>query len=506
MGVDVINPTNTAWMFEGGDWSQHQLGWEFFRNSNWSFPLTAIDGFFYPIGANIGYTDSIPLLAFFFKLFDPLLPIEFQYFGFWMFFNITLQGLFAYRIARNYQYSYISSLLWGLLLMLTPPLLHRIGHTALTTHWLFLYVWYQYQIKAPAPNTFFPVILSLFIHPYLTVMLIATKLFDWLRLTPRKLIRNLAITGVLSLTIWWTFGYFSTPGDQLLSDVGHYDTYIWGFIFGPPEMTTILDRFFTYPEIRSDGASEGSPYLGLGIISAILITLFSLRLPKNPKKIPYYLLLYPFIIGGAAFFATRLWEYKYTLAQYPLMTTIMSSFRTNGRFLWIVWYFIVFFTIKYFPRKTLTTSLLFLFLILQYLDIEPLLDFSMRPQQRIYSEQTYSAIETALPLSSVDSIVIYPPYRREITLIEDYVLFSLVAARNNKNVTAGYLARYDQTKAAQVENQYLSDLYNSSLDSNTVYVSSRHFDKPLIYAYDQSPETTSGICFDSYRAITPISK
>lgn len=324
MSVDVINPTNTAWMFEGGDWSQHQLGWEFFRNSDWSFPLTTIDRFFYPIGANIGYTDSIPLLAFFFKLFNPILPTEFQYFGLWMFVNFTLQGVFAFKIARTYKYSFLSSTLWGLLLMLTPPLLHRIGHTALTTHWLFLYTWYQYQIKAQAPNTFFPVILSLFIHPYLTVMLIATKLFDWLRLPPLKLIRNLIITAALSLTVWWSFGYFSTPGDQLLSDVGHYDTYVWSFIFGPPEMTTILDRMLTYPEIRSDGASEGAAYLGLGIISAVFITLTSLRRPKTPHKIPYYILIYPLIIAGVAFFSSRLWEYKYTLAQYPLMTTIWT--------------------------------------------------------------------------------------------------------------------------------------------------------------------------------------
>ena len=504
MGVDVINPTNTTWMFEGGDWSQHQLGWEFFRNSDWSFPLTAIDGFFYPIGANIGYTDSIPLLAFFFKLFDPILPAEFQYFGPLIFINFTLQGLFAYRIARNFSFSFLSSILWGLLLMLTPPLIHRLGHTALTTHWLFLYVWYQYQIKATAPRTFIPVLISLLIHPYLTVMIIISKLFDWLRLPPIKLIRNITIAGILSLSIWWMLGYFSTPGDQLFGDVGYYDTFILGFIFGPPEMTTILDRFLTYPVLRSDAASEGSAYLGLGIISATFITLSSLRKPNHQKRIPYYILSYSFLLLSIAIFASRLGQIKYRLAEFPLMTSLMSSFRTNGRFLWIIWYFIVFFTIKYFPRTKLTLPLLLLFFGMQYLDIEPLLDFSMRPEARIYSQEIYSTIEKTLPLSSTQTIAIYPPYRREIHFVEDYVLFSLVAARNKKNITAGYLARHDKTKAAQVENQYLSDLYTSTLDPNTVYVSSRHFDKPLLHAYDQNPDKTSGICFGSYRAITPV--
>jgi hypothetical protein len=506
IGVRVIIPTNTSWMFEGGDWSQHQLGWEFFRHTQWQFPLTAIPGFFYPMGANIGYTDSIPLLAFPFKLLSPILPTEFQYFGIWMLLSLTLQGFFTYRIAKNFQFSTLNSLLWAGLVILSPPLLRRIGHTALTTHWLFLYSWLQYQQKIRGPRTFIPLILSLFIHPYLTAMVFATKLFDWFRERPWVILKHLIVSAVMILSIWWLLGYFSTPSSQLLGDVGYYDTYVLSLIFGPPEMTDFLDRYLTYPEFRADGASEGASYLGLGLISALFLSILSFPKILPRKKDSLRLIASSILIFGIILFASQLEILKHYLAYIPIFPNLMSSFRTNGRFLWILWYGIVYLILRYFPRTSMTTPLLLLFFGMQYLDLQPLFDFAMRPEQRIYSEQSYLEIERALPLESIQTIHTFPPYDRSLHYVEDYVLFSLVSARNEKNITNGYLARHDKTKAAQIENQYLSDLYTSSLSPDTVYVSSQHFDKPLLHAYDQSPEKVSGMCFGAYRAITPVSK
>lgn len=503
LGADVINPTNTAWLFEGGDWSQHQLGWEFFRTSDWQFPLTQIDGFFHPLPTNLGYTDSIPLLAFFFKLFNWILPVEFQYLGPVMLVNLTLQGVFAYKIARNFKYSVISSILWGGLLMLSPVLLHRFGHTALTTHWLFLYAWVQYQHRTPAPQTFIPIFISLFIHPYLTVMLIVTKLFDWLRTSPTTLIRNLLITIASSLIIWWALGYFATPSDQLFNDVGHYDTFLSGFIFGPPTLTDTLDRFLPYPiELPFDGPAEGPGYLGLGIISALFITLASLRTPKIPQKVPFYIIDYSLIILGVGIFASQLATLKWTLAQYPLFPNLLSSFRTNGRFVWVIWYFIAFFLIKYFPKKRITSSLLLLFFSLQLLDLQPILDFNMKPEQRIYSTALYQEVDNALAVTPAQTIVMHPPYQRNYASIEDYVLFSLAAARQEKNITVGYLARYDKQKIRQLRQDYQLDLLTGELEPNTTYVSSNTYWKELVSAYDKNPESLSGMCFGPYLSIT----
>ena len=68
-GLDVILPSNINWLMSAyHDWGQHYLGWAYFKNEPWHFPIGHIENFNYPAGTNIGYTDSIPLLALFFKI------------------------------------------------------------------------------------------------------------------------------------------------------------------------------------------------------------------------------------------------------------------------------------------------------------------------------------------------------------------------------------------------------------------------------------------------------
>ena len=84
-GFGIINPSNINWLMSAyHDWGQHYLGWAYFQHEPWHFPLGHIDNFNYPAGTNVGYTDSIPLLAIIFKTFSFLLPDTFQYFGLWL--------------------------------------------------------------------------------------------------------------------------------------------------------------------------------------------------------------------------------------------------------------------------------------------------------------------------------------------------------------------------------------------------------------------------------------
>ncbi len=78
-----IEPAVYRLVADGGDPSQHYLGWEFYRRSDWFFPLGLTDQLAYPLKTSVIYTDSIPLFAVFFKLFRHILPAQFQYFGIW---------------------------------------------------------------------------------------------------------------------------------------------------------------------------------------------------------------------------------------------------------------------------------------------------------------------------------------------------------------------------------------------------------------------------------------
>ena len=122
---------------------QYQLGWKFYREDIWRFPLGLNPNYGITNSSSIVFSDSIPFFAIIFKLFDKFLPENFQYFSTWIFFCIYLQGLFSFKIiyhfTKNTPYSLVSSLFF----IFSTILINRSGiHLSLTAHWLILAYFY----------------------------------------------------------------------------------------------------------------------------------------------------------------------------------------------------------------------------------------------------------------------------------------------------------------------------------------------------------------------------
>ena len=129
VGFGPLNPENLSWIFGRFDPPQHYLGWVFYRYSPWSFPIGLNPNFGMDISSSIVYTDSIPIMAIFFKLLSPILPQVFQYFGIWLLLCFLLQAWFAWKII-----SLISSHFWVIffgtgLLFFSPPMFWRLSLT-----------------------------------------------------------------------------------------------------------------------------------------------------------------------------------------------------------------------------------------------------------------------------------------------------------------------------------------------------------------------------------------
>lgn len=165
-GVRVIVPTSTDWILNlGSDPSQHYLGWEFYRQSEVRLPFLGMSyATVYPFRTSIIYTDSIPLLALFFKGFSSLLPERFQYLGMWGLFCFMAQGFFGQKIVWciSGAESRGTAVRWGtvgssLLFLLYPVLTVRMfGHTALAGNWLILMgIWLWLCCKDSLPKACF---------------------------------------------------------------------------------------------------------------------------------------------------------------------------------------------------------------------------------------------------------------------------------------------------------------------------------------------------------------
>ena len=177
--IRILIPTNISWLMTARhDWGTHYLGFYFYKTESWHFPLGNIENYFYPIGTNVGFTDSIPLLAIFFKLFGSLLPENFQYFGIWLLSCHLLAAFFTIKLFNLFKVNNLYTFLAVLFIVSNPVLVYRGLHPALCAHWLFIAPTYLYflpgfnfaQVKKILLFQFLLLTISALVNPYICLM------------------------------------------------------------------------------------------------------------------------------------------------------------------------------------------------------------------------------------------------------------------------------------------------------------------------------------------------
>ena len=175
LGPNYINPLNNSWLYNG-DLSIYQLGWKFFKNDIWRFPLGVNPDYGIYMGGSVIFSDSIPLLAFIFKIFKGILPETFQYFSFWILICIYLQIYTSHKIVLYYTNNFFYSLISSLFFLISTIFIHRSGiHLSLMGHWIILL---YFLINLPDQTKFKEnkkrvlILFSCLIHFYFTMILI----------------------------------------------------------------------------------------------------------------------------------------------------------------------------------------------------------------------------------------------------------------------------------------------------------------------------------------------
>ena len=285
-GTRVLNVTYVDWLMnQRGDLAQHFLGWVFFRNEPWSFPLGVIKSIGYPFEISIVFTDSIPLFALFFKLLNPILPNHFQYFGIWGIISFALQGGIASLIFRKYTDKYVIIGISSLFLIFSPIMIFRMFfHTALAGHWILLLAIAAWVFRDRIhKHIILEIVLwaaicsiSVMIHPYFTAMvfvMLAGYLFhDYLNY--RRIKKNLyvlAASCVSIISFFWLIGGFVRANNVDFDEagLGHYS--LNGNAFFNPQWG--WSRFLKELPVATSGQYEGFMYLGLGTILLVLLNL-----------------------------------------------------------------------------------------------------------------------------------------------------------------------------------------------------------------------------------------
>lgn len=285
-GLNILAPTNINWLMTvHGDWGGYYLGWAFFREESWSFPLGYMNTYGYPIDHNVAMTDGIPLLSLLAKPFSLLLPTSFQLYGFWLLLSHLLVGVYSLRILSLFRVQKLQATVGALLIAINPVLITRGMHCPLASHWVILASIYHYLIPSTELNVRkinvkqgIVLLLTSLINIYLTAMVaglsiaiaIKQKLFDC-RLTWFRSILVPSFSLLLVFVVWLIVGIISFGGitAQLGLSYGPYSTNTNSF-FNSFGLSNILPAL----KIVSSEQGEGFAYLGLGFIVLFLISVF----------------------------------------------------------------------------------------------------------------------------------------------------------------------------------------------------------------------------------------
>ena len=231
IGPRVLYPTNIAWL-GGGDPATHYLGWLFFRNSEWSFPIGLNPTYGLELGSAILFTDSNPLLAFLFKPFASLLPEPFQYSGIWLLACFVLQAWFGWKLAGLLSESTPIRVFSTGLFVFAPPMMWRLPvHLSLGGHFFILAALYlALHPRLERRRLVWASLLATtaLVHAYLLAMVALLWLADLVgKSIQRKLpIRTGAVELVVILSVigivCWQVGYFSVGEGTSKFGFGYY--------------------------------------------------------------------------------------------------------------------------------------------------------------------------------------------------------------------------------------------------------------------------------------------
>lgn len=461
--IKTIMPANIEWYVNLlNDSGQHIIGWLAYINSQYFFPIGLTDYLLYPDKVSIVYSDSLPLLSF---LLKPIALIygAFQYFGLYGLLNFILQGIFAAFIIGRWTNNKIITAIFTVMIVLNPVFLMRIyTHHSLSSQWLILisiaYILQNYNapLNIKKDIVFWSVLFFIIpgIHFYFFPMVYGLAfmycLYKYYK-NKKVLIFQLILYPAIAVVALFLYGGFynivSHKGDYHGEFGANLNTFI-----NPAHIGQIL------PGMKIGGGQyEGIGYLGFGFILmafiAIGIVIYKKIKKQNiliEKKKFYFilitLLIYFFVsTGGSGYFN----GYKLF---YIDLNSVLSTFRSSGRFIWVCVYIIDFILIYLIIKNTYnkkTKYIVPLLLIILCIQIADIYNFLQRKSVEINNS------------FKNESIMIFNENECKY-LKENYEYVHInVISHNDYNIMYPYIYNFIQC-GMPVNNFYLARSFNNN--------------------------------------------
>lgn len=501
-GVRVVIPTNTDWLLTGGDLSQHYIGWEFFRNSEWTFPVGVAKDLAYPHGLAITFMDSLPLLAIPFKVISGVLPEQFQYFGAWGLFSYAALGGFAAVILRRWTKDIWVIVPAVIFVCLSPIVFQRMfTHTALASHWVILAAIYamlnarKWSLRKNCIVWSVVLSVSVLIHPYFLAMNVFVLLLAVVlgHETYRRSISFATIPAVAAIMTTWIIGgfTFSTISGQKFGEAG-YDIAApllpngWSLINLPPLQTKA--EMFAYVGIGGMILFAASTVIVLRRHHVVKV--LYRRYPRKSKAIMILLLLMVIAAIGPG---VKIAGMQIVHIDLPaVIEKIWGIFRVTARLAWPLWYgallgalYVIIRSVK---DKRMLRIVLVVICVVQLVDITCSTQLAHRHHkfESVQNERFVSMFRSHRWQDIVDG-------RRHIVYLGDlyegdFIQVAQFAVEHNLTLNTGYFARKPTTSIEQTIADAKYQLKRGDAHEDTIYL----YDEPLPIAGGLSQNKIDG--------------
>ncbi|MFY2563216.1 DUF6311 domain-containing protein [Corallococcus terminator] len=497
-GPGALAPWRIGWLIRD-DFSQHLLGWLFFRETPLGFPLGATPNYLHPLGTSLGYTDSLPWVGLLLRPFSFMLPTDFQYIGPWMCLCLMLQGASAAWVARRLGASTQHQWCVGGLLVLSPVLHSRMwfAHEALCAHWLLvllvgLHLMPQRDARDAKQALGIGLALCVFaagIHPVIAAMTLPlalalcarTALEQKLPFAWPALAAVACFASVLGL--FFAFGYLGTSTPVRAEAFGEFSADLTTLFNGGGHGEFSWSRFL--PPLPKRGAqNEGFGYLGAGgLIAFALVLGLMARQPRRILALWRRWVPVTVVALGLAFFALS-WRVTFQGEQVADLSALYrpvlkwaEAFRSSGRFVWPLHYLLLVGAALAIPRlvrPSLAPTLAGLLLLIQALDLNLGQGRKAEGGGGHWNARPSPALTEAA--KGRKHLALYPPQMHDGSGWGcragpmDFHRWAYRAYRLGLTFNSGYVARIDDAKAQTYCLGMDAEIAAGKLDPETVYL------------------------------------
>jgi hypothetical protein len=424
------------------------------------------------------------------------LPEDFQFFGLWLLLCFYLNAFYTIKIFNLYKTNVVITIAAALIITANPVLIFRGMHPSLCAHWLLLASLYNYLVNSTKDNVeklnknqFIIFLLSATINPYLALMVggfnIILPLKHYLFEKTLKIKRAIifAVVSFASAIIFWLiFGLIVFSNNTNL-DVGNiYGMYAFN-------LNSFVNSYGFYSHFLpnlgmvTDFQHEGFAYLGMGMICIVLIAIVflfyklivnKLFYTKFKKFLPLLVLcfmLFVFAVSNKVSLGTK---ELFTYPTFGIVEKVGNIFRATGRFIWIVYYVIIIFSLLIFSKIKISNyiklPILLLLLGLQFYDTENLLTIRNLHDGKFHTKVND---EKWIPIfKEFGEIITYPPFTNNIVYSNDYQDLSFLALKAHKPITNGYVARENLTLSQAYKDTLRNKLNKGEIAKNQLFITS----------------------------------